>query len=162
MSYESFSILRDVFYQNRVIFISTLDIPVYWLVYNLFYRTRILQFLNVAYKKIKLNYALWPRESLLFHFKHVRNGPTGTASISLKTDDTKKIISQELKRISSNCDKHWKAYSYCTITLPLASYKRSFSISRQSESSPLRSVLAQVSLAHTKAVIFVPTYTGLI
>ena len=32
------------------------------------------------------------------------------ASDSLKTDVTKKLISQELKHISPICKKHWKAY----------------------------------------------------
>ena len=36
--------------------------------------------------------------------------PTETASDSLKTGVTKKLISQELKDISLSCKKHWKAY----------------------------------------------------
>ena len=36
--------------------------------------------------------------------------PTETASDSLKTGVTKKLISQELKHISLSCKKHWKAY----------------------------------------------------
>ena len=56
---------------------------------------------------------------------------------------TKKLMSQELKHPSSNCKKHWKAYLYCTITLPSANYKQSFFISCQSESSlfPVRFLL---------------------
>ena len=39
-------------------------------------------------------------------FKYFRNGPTETASDSLKTDATKKKISQELNHISLSCKKH--------------------------------------------------------
>ena len=46
----------------------------------------------------------------LCHFKYFGNGPTERASDSLKTDVTKKLISQELKQILPSCKKHWKAY----------------------------------------------------
>ena len=46
----------------------------------------------------------------LFHFEYYRNGLTETASDSLRTDITKKLISQELKYILPSCKKHWKAY----------------------------------------------------
>ena len=46
----------------------------------------------------------------VFHFEFLRNAPTETASDSLKIDVTKKLISPELKHISSSCKKHWKAY----------------------------------------------------
>ena len=61
---------------------------------------------------------------------------TGWNSLKFsETYVTKKLMSQELKRPSSNCKKHWKAYLYCAITLPSANYKQSFFISCQSESS---------------------------
>ena len=60
----------------------------------------------------------------------------------LKTDVTKKLISQELRHISPSCKKYWKAYYTATITLPLASYEQSFSIFHQS--SPSCKVSAQV------------------
>ena len=47
--------------------------------------------------------------SCLFHFKYIRNWPTEPGSDSLKTDITKKLISQELKHILRSCEKHWKA-----------------------------------------------------
>ena len=46
----------------------------------------------------------------VFHFEFLRNGPTETASDSLKIDVTKKLISPDLKHISPSCKKHWKAY----------------------------------------------------
>ena len=93
--------------------------------------------------------------SLLFHFKYFRNGPTETASDSLKIDITKKLISQELKHIyviylviyhlAVKSTGKLK-YFYSTITLLLASYKQSFSISHQI--SPFSQIFAQVFLKY--------------
>ena len=49
-------------------------------------------------------------KSWLFHYEYFRNGTTERASDPLKTDVTKKLISQELKHISPSCKKYWKTY----------------------------------------------------
>ena len=68
--------------------------------------------------------------SCLFHFKYIRNWPTEPASDSLKTDVTKKINISWTETHPQAVKSNGKLIYYChsTKTLPLASYKQSFSI----------------------------------